>query len=58
MKIFGQLIRTAVNIVTIPVPIVQDAAAVARSAIGDPLPEHSKTMEHLETLKREAGEDE
>ena len=58
MKLFGQLMRTAVNVVTTPVAIVQDVVEVSKSMIGEPLPSKSHTMEHLEQLKREAGEDE
>lgn len=57
MKLFGQLIRTAVNVVTVPVAVVEDAVSVAKAAIGEPLPSESATMRHLEKLKDEAGED-
>lgn len=57
MKFFGQLVRTVVNVVTVPVAVAEDALAVAKTTIGEPLPKHSATMEHLEKLKQEAGEE-
>lgn len=56
MGLFDQLVRTVVNVATTPVAVVQDVAAVAKTAIGEPLPPSSYTMEHLERLKREAAD--
>lgn len=54
MKLFGQLVRTVVNVVTLPVEIAKDAAT-----LGGVLTERDKsyTREALETLKDEAQED-
>lgn len=54
MKIFGQLIRTAVNTVTLPVAVVQDAFTLGGLATEQRKP---YTLQHLEKLKREAEED-
>lgn len=56
MGLFDQLVRTAVNVAITPVAVVQDVAAVAKTALGDSMPKSSHTMEHLERLKREAAD--
>lgn len=54
MKLFGQLIRTAVNVVTLPVAVVKDVVTLGGEMNG-----HGKmyTAEALEQLKNEAEED-
>lgn len=54
MKLFGQLVRTTVNVVTLPIVIVQDLKDVA---IGEGHLAH-RTTALLEKLKEEAQEDE
>lgn len=56
MGLFDQLVRTAVNVATIPVAVVRDVAAVASTAIGDELPKQSHAMAHLDKLKEEASD--
>lgn len=56
MGLFDQLVRTTVNVITTPVAVVQDIAAVANTVVGNPLPESSHTLEHLERLKDEAAD--
>lgn len=55
LKIFGQLIRTAVNVVALPVALVADVATMGGEAN-----DHGQTYtgEALRRLKREASEDE
>lgn len=53
MKLFGQLVRTAVNVVTLPVAVVRDAVTLGGAIDNDGKPH---TLEHLEKLKREAEE--
>lgn len=53
MKLFGQLVRTVVNVVVLPVAVVQDIFT-----LGGVSTDHgSYTREALETLKDEALED-
>lgn len=53
MKLFGQLIRTAVNTALLPVAVVADAVT-----LGGEMNDHgSYTTEAVERLKREARED-
>lgn len=54
MKIFGQLVRTVVNTVTLPVAVVKDAFTLGGIATEQRKP---YTMQHLEKLKRDAEED-
>lgn len=54
MKLFGQLIRTVVNVATLPVAVVTDAVTFPARVMDD---KGSATLEHLEKLKREAEED-
>jgi hypothetical protein len=49
MKLFGQLVRTAVNIATLPVD-------VARDLVDPTVDDKSHTAKALERLKREAEE--
>lgn len=55
MKIFGQLIRTVVNTVLVPVAVVQDIVTLGGTVLGDE--PHCETKEALERLKDEASED-
>lgn len=57
MKLFGQLVRTAVNVALLPVEIVKDVATAPLRVMVDEshrVGEHTKNR--LETLKDEAGE--
>ena len=51
MSLFGALVRTAVNVVCLPVEVAYDAWEVMTGG----RPEH--TVERLETLKKEAESD-
>lgn len=56
MKIFGQIVRTLVNVATLPVDVAIDAAtsmvdAVEKGRVGD------RTRIKLEKIKDEASED-
>ena len=55
MKLFGQIVRTAVNMATLPVAVLKDAATLGGVATGKRTP---YTVDALKTLKEEAGEDE
>lgn len=52
MKLFGQIVRTLVNVATLPVAIAKDVVTLGN--VGDP---KTFTEKQLETLKREAEED-
>jgi hypothetical protein len=51
MTLFGALVRTVVNVVTLPVAVAHDAVSLAGAIDNDG---KSHTLEHLERLKREA----
>ena len=51
MSLFGALVRTAVNIVTIPVAVAHDVVSLGGAIDNDG---QSHTLEHLERIKREA----
>jgi hypothetical protein len=51
MKIFGQIVRTAVNVATLPVSLAKD---MLDSLTGHPTTE--RMADNLEKLKRESGE--
>ena len=53
MSLFGQLVRTAVNVATLPVAVVHDAVSLGGAIDNDG---KSHTIEHLERIKREAEE--
>lgn len=55
MKIFGQIVRTAVNIATLPAAVVRDAVTLAGTIDNQG---RSHITEHLERIKRESGEPE
>jgi len=54
MKLFGQVIRTLVNVVEIPVAVTKDVLT-----LGGTINEHGKTYtrEQIEKLKDEASDD-
>lgn len=54
MKIFGQIVRTAVNVATLPVAVLKDVVTLGGAANGKNRP---YTADALEELKREASED-
>lgn len=54
MKLFGQLVRTAVNIALVPVAVVKDVATLGGIATEEDEP---YTMQALQRLKDEAQED-
>jgi hypothetical protein len=57
MKLFGQLIRTAVNLAALPVEIAADAVTLLPDATGETSQDvGERTRERLEKLKAEAGE--
>lgn len=55
MKLFGQLVRTAVNVVLVPVAVAKDVVTLGGMVLGDE--PHCETLEALERLKDEASED-
>lgn len=52
MKLFGQLVRTAVNLAALPVAVVKDVATLGGTLIDEP----SAVKRALQQLKDEAGE--
>lgn len=52
MKLFGQVIRTIVNVAALPVEVVKDVVTLGNIASGD----KSYTVQRLEKLKEEAEE--
>lgn len=54
MKLFGQIVRTLVNIVELPVEVVKDIATLGGIATEQP---KSYTRQQLEKLADEASED-
>ncbi len=54
MKLFGQIVRTAVNIAVLPAVVAKDALTLGIRADGK---EKTRTSEHIERIKREASED-
>lgn len=58
MKLFGQLVRTAVNLAVLPVAIVADVARAPVQVMTDDASRvGSLTKDQLRKLKDEAGED-
>lgn len=51
MKLFGQIIRTVVNVAQLPVEVVKDVVTLGNYGEG------SYTKEQLEKIKEEATED-
>jgi len=54
MKLFGQFIRTVVNVVTLPVAVVKDIGTLGGVATDQREP---YTVQKLKQLKDEASED-
>lgn len=54
MGLFGALVRTAVNVATLPAAVVRDAVTLGGAIDNDG---KSHTAEHLEKIKREAEEE-
>jgi len=52
MKLFGQLIRTAINTTLLPVAVVKDVLTLGNLASGD----DTYTKKQVEKLKEEAEE--
>lgn len=53
MKLFGQLIRTVVNVAVLPVAVVKDVVTLGGLLTDD----RPATVKQIETIKREAEED-
>ena len=53
MKLFGQIIRTVVNVVTLPVAVAKDVFTLGGIATDNG---ESYTIEKLRQIKDEAGE--
>ena len=51
MSLFGQLVRTVVNVATLPVAVAKDVLTLGGAATGEDKP---YTVQKLEQLKREA----
>jgi hypothetical protein len=54
MGLFGAIIRTAVNVATLPVDVVKDVVTLGGVATENG---KSSTLEKLKQIKREADED-
>jgi hypothetical protein len=60
MKLFGQIIRTVVNVATLPVAVVKDALTLGGVATGDNANYDlagTHTAKKLDEIKREAKEE-
>jgi len=56
MSLFGAVVRTVVNVATLPVAVAKDAVYVMEDAAsGQPL--GGRTREAIETIKEEANDD-
>ena len=55
MKLFGQIVRTMVNIALVPVAVIEDVVTLGGTILGDA--PHCTTAEALQRLKDEASED-
>lgn len=53
MKLFGQLVRTVVNVAVLPVAVVKDVVTLG----GLLTDERSATVKHVDRIKREAEEE-
>jgi hypothetical protein len=53
MSMFGKLIRTAVNVVALPVEVVKDVVTLGNIASGD----ESYTVQRIQKLKEEAEDE-
>jgi len=56
MGLFGAIVRTTVNASLLPVKVVQDVVMLGADASDGDLP-GKRTREQIETIKREADED-
>lgn len=57
MKLFGQIIRTAVNIVTLPVDVALDTATAMYDTLDGGVEKvGSRTKDKIEKIKEEAQE--
>lgn len=54
MKLFGQVVRTVVNLVVLPVAVAKDVLTLGGAATGNP---STYTAEQIQKLKDEASED-
>jgi len=54
MKIFGQIVRTVVNVATLPVAVVKDLGTLGGVCTKGEFEPY--TTEHLKKIKDEAGE--
>jgi len=54
VKLFGQIVRTAVNVATLPATLVMDIFTLGGIATGESKP---YTLQQLEKLKKEASEE-
>jgi len=52
MKLFGQIVRTLVNVAALPVAVVKDAVTLGGTVTDD----QSATIKAIERIKEEAGE--
>jgi hypothetical protein len=52
MKLFGQIVRTIVNVAALPVEVVKDVVTLGNIASGD----EPYTLQRIEKLKEEAAE--
>lgn len=53
MSLFGAIVKTVVNIVTLPVAVVKDVVTLGNIASGD----EPYTIQKIEQIKKEANED-
>lgn len=54
MKLFGQLVRTLVNVATLPVAVVKDVVTLGGALEDEP---RTYTSKHVDKIKREASEE-
>lgn len=54
MSLFAQIVRTAVNVATLPVAIIRDAISLAGATDNNGRPH---TADQLDKIKREASDD-
>jgi len=53
MSLFGAIVKTVVNVVTLPVAVVKDVVTLGNIASGD----EPYTIQKIEQIKKEANED-
>lgn len=54
MKLFGQIVRTLVNVATLPVAVAKDVFTLGGAVLDE---DRCYTSKHLDKLKREASEE-